>query len=89
MPNTRENIEKCDASHGENTEDNANDFNMIMDKKCEHFKTYIISELTESVKHIVQKKIHVILKSYKDHLEKVTSTVEILQKHVSNCSVRI
>ena len=28
--------------------------------------------------------IHSILKGYKDQLEKVTSTVEILQQHVSN-----
>ena len=84
MPNTRKNVEESDATPGENTEDSTNDFNMIMDKKFEEFKTYIISELTESVKHIIQTEIHGILKGYKDQLEKVTSTVEMLQQHVSN-----
>ena len=84
MPNTRKNVDNIDAPLGENTEDSTNDFNMIMDKKFERFKTYIISELTESVKHIIQTEIHGILKGYKDQLEKVTSTVQMLQKHVSN-----
>ena len=30
----------------ETTEDSSNDFNMIMDKKFEEFKTYITSEFT-------------------------------------------
>ena len=55
-----------------------------MDKKFEEFKTYIISELTESVKPIIQTEIHGILKGYKDQFEKVTSNVEMLQQHVSN-----
>ena len=84
MPNTRESVEKSDATLGENTEDRTNDFKMIMDKKFEEFKTYIISELTESVKHIIKTKIHGILKGYKDQLGKVTSTVEMPQQHVSN-----
>ena len=84
MPNTWKNVGKSDANLGENTEDSNNDFNMVMDKKFEEFKTYIISELTESMKHIVQTEIQGILKGYKDQLERVTSTVEILQQHVSN-----
>ena len=55
-----------------------------MDKKFEEFKTYVISELTESAKHIIRFEIHGILKSYKDQLENVTSTVEMLQQHMSN-----
>ena len=55
-----------------------------MDKKFEEFKTYIISELTESVKPIIQTEIHGILKGYKDQFEKVTSNVGMLQQHVSN-----
>ena len=57
-----------------------------MIKKFKEFKTYIIIELTEIVKHNIQKEIHDhgILKGYKDQLEKVTSTVEMLQQHVSN-----
>ena len=43
VPNTRKNVEKSDATLGENTEDSTNDFNKIMDKKFEEFKTYIIS----------------------------------------------
>ena len=84
MPNTRKNVGKSDTTLEENTEDSNNDFNMVMDKKFEEFKTYIISELTESVKHIIQTEIQGILKGYKDQLEKVTSTVEMLQQHVSN-----
>ena len=84
MPNTWKNVGKSDANLGENTEDSNNDFNMVMDKKFEEFKTYIISELTESMKHIVQTEIQGILKGYKDQLERVTSTVEMLQQHVSN-----
>ena len=58
---------------------------MVMDKKLEEFKTYIISELTEIVKHIIQTEIQSIPKGYKNQLEKVTtSTVEMLQQHVSN-----
>ena len=57
---------------------------MVMDKKSEKFKTCLISELRESVKHIIQTKIHGILKGYKDQLGKITSTVEMLQQHVSN-----
>ena len=78
-----ENIGNSDATLGENTKD-SNDFNMVMNQKFEEFKTYIISELTEKVKHITQMEIHGILKGYKDQLEKVTSTVEMLQQHVSN-----
>ena len=55
-----------------------------MDKKFEEFKTYVISELTESAKHVIRIEIHDILKSYKDQLENVTSTVEMLQQHMSN-----
>ena len=66
MPNTRKNVEKSDATLGENTEDSINDFNMTMDKKFEEFKTYIISELRESLKDIIQTEIHGILKGYKE-----------------------
>ena len=38
----------------------------------------------ESVKHIIQTEIQGILKAYKDQLEKVTSTDEILKQYVSN-----
>ena len=84
MTNTRKDVGKRDGTFGENTEDSNNDFNMVMDKKFEEFKTYIISELTESMKHIVQTEIQGILKGYKDQLERGTSTVEMLQQHVSN-----
>ena len=39
MPNSRENAEKCEATHGENTQDSTNDFKVIMDKKFEEFET--------------------------------------------------
>ena len=84
MPNTRKNVEKWDATHGENIEDSTKNFNMIMDKKFEEFKACIISELTESLKHIIQTEIHGIVKGYKGQLEKVTSTAEMLQQHISN-----
>ena len=66
MTNTRKDVGKRDGTFGENTEDSNNDFNMVMDKKFEEFKTYIISELTENVKHIIQTEIQGILKGYKD-----------------------
>ena len=83
MLNARKNVEKSDTIHGENTED-INHFNMIMDKKFEEFKTYIISELIESVKHIIHMEIHGILKDYKDQLKNFNSTVEMLQQYISN-----
>ena len=43
MSNKQKNVEKRDVTLGENTENSTNDFNMIMDKKFEEFKTYIIS----------------------------------------------
>ena len=75
---------KNDAALGENTEDSNNDFKMVISKKFEEFKTYMISELTESVKPFLQTEIHGILKGYKDQLENVTSIVEMLQEHVPN-----
>ena len=57
---------------------------MVISKKFEEFKTYMISELTESVKPFLQTEIHGILKGYKDQLENVTSIVEMLQEHVLN-----
>ena len=57
----------------EKTEDSTNDFNMIMDKKFDEYKTYIIK--------LKQMGIQDILKGYKDQLEKVTATAEILQQH--------
>ena len=57
---------------------------MVISKKFEEFKTYMISELTESVKPFLQTEIHGILKGYKDQLENVTSIVEMLQGHVPN-----
>ena len=84
IPITWKNVEKTDATPRENIEDSNNDFNMVMDKKFEEFKTYIISELTESVKPIIQTEIHGILKGYKGQFEKVTSNVGMLQQHVSN-----
>ena len=38
----------------------------------------MISELTESMKHIIQTEIQGILKGYKDQLEKIASPVEML-----------
>ena len=57
---------------------------MVISKKFEEFKTYMISELTESVKLFLQTEIHGILKGYKDQLENVTSIVQMLQEHVPN-----
>ena len=84
MPNTRKNVEKSDATHAENTEDTVSDCNMIMDKILEEFKTYIITELTQNVKHIIPTEIQGILEGYKEQLKKFNSTVEMLQQHVSS-----
>ena len=55
-----------------------------MDKEFDEFKTYIISEPTESAKQIIHTEIQGILKGCKDQLEKFTSTVDMAQQHVSN-----
>ena len=61
-----ENVEKSDATFRENTVDSTNYFNMIVDKKFQEFKTYIIGELTESAKHIIHTEIYGIVKGYRD-----------------------
>ena len=59
-------VEKSDATFRENTVDSTNYFNMIVDKKFQEFKTYIIGELTESAKHIIHTEIYGIVKAYRD-----------------------
>lgn len=45
MSNARKNVKKSDPTL-RNTADSINNFNMIMNKKLEELKAYIISELT-------------------------------------------
>ena len=75
MANTREKVGKSDATLRENTDNSNNDFKN---------SKLIVSELTKSVKHIIQTEIDNILKGYKDQLERINFAVEMLQQHVSN-----
>ena len=49
----------------------------------------MISELTESMKHIIQTEIQGILKGYKDQLEKIASPVEMLPQIYRTWSMRM
>ena len=74
------------AVHDDNNEVSANDdFNTMMGKKLNEFKSSIISELTEKV--LNQSKFQNI-EEYKSQLEEFSSTVAIFQQHVTNLKQR-
>ena len=51
MPNSRSATKKSAATvHGDNNEVSNDDFNTMMDKKLNEFKSSIISELIENIK---------------------------------------
>ena len=55
-----------------------------MDKKLNEFKSSIISELIENMKVLIQSEFQNIIQKYKNQLEEVSSTVAMLQQHVTN-----
>ena len=74
------------AVHDDNNEVSANDdFNTMMGKKLNEFKSSIISELTEKV--LNQSKFQNI-EEYKNQLEEFSSTVAMFQQHVTNLKQR-
>ena len=54
----------------------------MMNKKLNEFKSFIISELTENMKVLIQSELHFI-QEYKNHFEKFTPTVAMLQQYMT------
>ena len=55
-----------------------------MDKKLNEFKSSIISELIENMKVLIQSEFQNIIQKYMNQLEEVSSTVAMLEQHVTN-----
>ena len=85
MPNSRSAAKKSAAAiHDDNNEISNDDFNTMMDKKLNEFKSSIISELIKNMKVLIQSEFQNIIQRYKNHLEEVSSTVAMLQQHMTN-----
>ena len=56
----------------------------MTDKKLNEFKSSIISELIKNMELLIQAEFQNIIQEYKNQLEKVSSTVAMLQQHVTN-----
>ena len=85
MPNSRSATKKSAAAvHDDNNEVSNDDFNTMMDKKLNEFKSSIISELIENMKVLIQPEFQNTIQKYKSQLEEVSSTVAMLQQHVAN-----
>ena len=85
MPNSRSATKKSAAAvHDDNNEVSNDDFNTMMDKKLNEFKSSIISELIENIKVLIQSEFQNTIQKYQNQLEQVSSTVAMLQQHVTN-----
>ena len=85
MPNSLSATKKSAAAiHDDNNEVSNDDFNMMMGKKLNEFKSSIISELIENMKVLIQPEFQNTIQKYKSQLEEVSSTVAMLQQHVAN-----
>ena len=85
MPNSRSTTKKSAAAvHDGNNEVSNDDLNTMMDKKLNEFKPSIITEITESMKVLIQSEFQNTIQNYKSQLEEVSSTVAMLQQHVTN-----
>ena len=85
MPNNRSATKKSEAYvHDDNNEVNNDNFNAIMDKKLNKFKSPIISELIKNMKVLIQSEFQYTIQKYQNQLEQVSSTVAMLQQHVTN-----
>ena len=85
MPNSRSATKKSAAAvHDDNNEVSNDDFNTMMDKKLNEFKSSIISELIENIKVLIQSEFQNTIQKYQNQLEQVSSTVAKLQQHVTN-----
>ena len=85
MPNSRSTTKKSAAAvHDGNNEVSNDDLNTMMDKKLNEFKSSIITELIENMKVLIQSEFQNTIQNYKSQLEEVSSTVAMLQQHVTN-----
>ena len=69
--------------HDDNNEVSNVDFNTMMDKKLNEFKSSIISELIKNMKALIQSEFQYTIQKYKNQLEEMSSTVAMLQQHVT------
>ena len=85
MSNSRSAAKKSAAAvHEYNNEVSNDDFNTMMDKKLNEFKSSIMSELIKNMKVLIQSEFQNVIQEYKNQLEEVSSTVAMLQQHVNN-----
>ena len=86
MPNSRSvaKMPAADTAHDDNIEVSNDDFKMMIDKKLNELKSTIISELTKNLKVLIQSEFQNITQEYKDQLEEVRSTEEMLQQLLTN-----
>ena len=85
MSNSRSAAKKSAATvHEYNNEVSNDDFNTMMDKKLNEFKSSIMSELIKNMKVLIQSEFQNVIQEYKNQLEEVSSTVAMLQQHVKN-----
>ena len=85
MPNSRSATKKSAAAvHDDNNEVSNDDFNTMMGKKLNEFKSSIISELIENMKVLIQSEFQNTIQKHQNQLEQVSSTVAMLQQHVTN-----
>ena len=69
--------------HDDNNEVSNVHFNTMMDKKLNEFKSSIISELIKNMKALIQPEFQNTIQKYKNQLEEMSSTVAMLQQHVT------
>ena len=85
MSNSRSATKKSAAAvHDDNNKVSNDDFNTMMDKKLNEFKFSIISELIESTKVLIQSEFQNTIQKYKSQLNEASSTVAMLQQHMTN-----
>ena len=85
MPNSGSATKKSAAAvHDDNNEVSNDDFNMMMGKKLNEFKSTIISELIENMEVLIQSEFQNTIQKYKNQLEEVCLTLAMFQHHVTN-----
>ena len=85
MPNGPSATKKSAAAvHDDNEEVSNDDFNTMVDKKLNKFKSSIISELIKNMKALIQSEFQNTVQKYKNQLEEVISSVAMHQQHVTN-----
>ena len=56
----------------------------MMDKKLNEFKSFIISELIKNMKVLIQSEFENVMQKCKNQFEEASSTLGILQQHLTN-----